>query len=133
MGKLSSQGCTFTLEDTGSVARTVGGMISFSGLDGQATDKDRTTLDSTAREFAQGLRDGGNFSIELFRDPTDPGQSAALALKTARTNSVAVLTLASGDVVTFNCYVKSLTLGAQKNEDHQGTLNLKVISKPVWS
>jgi len=133
MAKLSAQGCTFTLTDTGSTAQEVLGLISFSGLDGQATDKDRTTMASTAREFAQGLRDGGNFSLELFRDPTDPGQSAALALKAAATNSTAVLTLASGDVCTFSCYVKSLTLGAQVNQDHTGTLNLKVISKPVWS
>jgi hypothetical protein len=136
MAVLTAQGCTFTLLDLTDpirVARAVGGMKSFQGLDGEATDKDRTTLGSAAREFAQGLLDGGKFSIELFRLPADVGQVAALALKAAQASSTGVLTLASGDICTFPCYVKSLTAGGQNDQDHMGTLNVKVAGEPVWS
>lgn len=138
MAVISAQGCTFTITDLTSptpVARAVGGMISFTGLDGQASDKDRTTLGSSAREFAQGLRDGGNFSIELFREPDDIGQATALALKAAQANTTAVLTFAGAGapVCTFPAYIKSLAGNAGVDADHKGTLNIKVAGEPVWS
>ncbi len=138
MAVLSAQGCTFTMTDltpVTPVARAVGGMISFQGMDGEASDKDRTTLNSGSREFAQGLRDGGKFSIELFRLPDDIGQTNALTLKAAQANTVAVLTFAGAGapVCTFPAYVKSLTSGGQRDQDHKGTLNIKIAGEPVWS
>lgn len=137
MAVISAQGCTFTITDLTSptpVARTVGGMISFTGFDGDATDKDRTTLASVAREFAQGLKDGGNFTIELFLLPSDAGQLAARQLAAAQASTTAVLTLTeSGDICTFPAYVKSLPNSGAIDQDLVGTLNIKIAGKPVWS
>ena len=48
MAVLDSQGTTVTFND-GTTAQTVGGVVSFSFGDGQATDIDITTLASTAK------------------------------------------------------------------------------------
>ena len=133
MAVISAQGATFTIADLLDVAQPVGGIISFTGLDGEAALKDRTTVASTAREYATGLRDGGNFSIELFREPDDIGQITALELKSAQATSTGVLSFAGGPTITFPVYVKSLTSAAAIDDDHRGTLNLKVSGMPVWS
>lgn len=128
---IDAQGATFSIN-----GQLVGGIISFSGMDGEASDIDITTLDSTAKEFRQGLQDFGNFTIELLRDPNDAGQDEMLTQKAAQTSSTCVLTLPDDvvlNVATFTAYVKSLSTSGAVDEVARGTGNLKITGSVVWS
>jgi hypothetical protein len=133
MAVLDAQGATLTVEDVSLVATTVGEVISFSGFDGEASDIDITTLASTAKEFRQGLQDFGNFSLEVNRDPNDAGQAVLDANKAAQLTREFVLTLASGDIATFNGYVKSLTSAGGVDAVVTGSCNIKVTGTVVWT
>src|SRR5574343_484413 len=101
MAVLDAQGATLTVEDAGGSPVNIGGLVSFDGFDGEASDIDITTLASVAKEYRQGLQDFGNFSIELMRDPANAGQQELAAMKAAYATREFVLTLPDGDVATF--------------------------------
>lgn len=132
MATLDAQGATVTFND-GTIAQTVGGVVSFSFGDGEASDIDITTLASTAKEYRQGLQDFGNLSMELMRDPSDVGQAAMEAAKAAQATRQVVITLPGGDIATFNAYVKSLSSSGGVDAVVSGTANLKVTGAIVWS
>ena len=133
MAVLDAQSATFSIADETPAAIIVGGIVSFSGFDGEASDRDITTLASTAREFRQGLEDSGNFSIELFRDPSDVGQAEMATAKAAKATRECVLTLDSGDIATFDAYVKSLTSSGAVDGDVNGSANLKITGAVTWT
>lgn len=54
----------------------VANVKSYTGFDGAASELDKTSLASTAKEFALGLVDPGQFSIEIDVDMNDAGQAA---------------------------------------------------------
>jgi hypothetical protein len=64
-------------------------MITFTGFDGEASDIDVTSLDSTAKEFKEGLPDNGNFKADFNYVAADPGQIAMRAARRARTDGEA--------------------------------------------
>lgn len=131
MAAIDAQGTTFTIN-----SQTVGGVISFSGFDGEAADIDVTTLASTAKEYRQGLQDFGNFSLEVNRDPDDAGQAQALTQKAAQTTSTCVLSftdVATLNVATFTAYVKSVSLSGGVDDVARGTINMKITGSVVWS
>lgn len=128
---IDAQGTTFTIN-----GQLVGGIQSYSGFDGEASDIDITTLDSTAKESRQGLQDFGNFTMELLRDPNDVGQDELLTQKAAQTSSTCVLTLPDDvvlNVATFTAYVKSLSIEGSVDEVNKGTANLRITGSVVWS
>jgi len=133
MTVLDAQGATFSIDDSGSTPVLVGGIVSFSGFDGEAADIDITTLNSTAKEYRQGLQDFGNFTLELKRDPNDAGQNELLSAKAAQATRTCILTLASGDVATFEAYVKSVSSSGGVDATIDGSANLKVTGAVVWS
>ena len=133
MAVLDAQLATFSIQNGGGSPVTVGGIVSFSGFDGEASDIDITTLASTAKEFRQGLQDFGAFSIELQRDPNDAGQDEMESAKAAQATRVCVLTLSSGDVATFSAYVKSLSSAGAVDATVTGSANMKVTGAVVWS
>lgn len=131
MAVINAQDTTFTFN-----GQTVGGIISFSGFDGEATDIDITTLASTAKEYRQGLQDFGNFSIELFRDQNDAGQAAISTALAAQSTVTCVLTLPDDvalNVATFSAYAKSMDLTGSVDEVARGTVNMKVTGSVTWS
>jgi hypothetical protein len=86
----------------------VGNLKSFSGFDGQASELDKTSLSSTAKEFMLGLVDFGQFSVDLDYDFTDVGQAALLAAQAAGTLKTFKLTLPDTHTASFSAYVKRL-------------------------
>lgn len=132
MAVLDTQGTTITFNN-GTIAVAVGGAVSFTFGDGEASDIDITTLASTAKEFRQGLQDFGSLSIELMRDPTDVGQAAMEAAKAAQATRAVVITLPDGAIATFNAYVKSISTSGGVDSVANGTANLKVTGPIVWS
>lgn len=133
MAVLDAQGATLTVEDSGGSPINIGGLVSFDGFDGEASDIDITTLASVAKEYRQGLQDFGNFSIELMRDPADTGQQELAAMKAAYATREFVLTLPDGDVATFQGYVKSLTASGGVDAVVTGSCNIKISGDVVWT
>lgn len=133
MTVLDSQLATISIDDASSDPVAIGQVISFSGFDGEASEIDITTLASTAKEFRQGLQDFGNFSIELLRDPADLGQIELLSAKALQATRTFILTLASGDVATFEGFVKSLTTAGGVDAVITGSASIRVTGAVVWS
>ena len=133
MASIQAQGTTFTFADGVPVAQTVAGIQSFSGFDGESTEIDITTLASTAKEFDVGLEDFGSLSLEVIYDPSDAGQAAILAAKTAAATRECVLTLSSGDIATFDVIVKSFSNAGGVDDVIKGTVNLRITGAVVWT
>lgn len=133
MTVLDSQLATISIDNAASAPVAIGQVISFSGFDGEASEIDITTLASTAKEFRQGLQDFGNFSIELLRDPADLGQIELLSAKALQATRTFILTLASGDVATFEGFVKSLTTAGGVDAVITGSASIRVTGAVVWS
>lgn len=133
MAVLDAQGAVVTIENVSSVATTIGEVNSFAFGDGAAADIQITSLASTAHEFRQGLQDNGDLTLELFRDPADAGQIVLLEARAAQATREVVITLASGDVATFNAYVKSLSTDGAVDAVITGTAALKITGDIVWS
>lgn len=133
MTVLDSQLATLSIDDAGSTPVAIGQIVSFSGFDGEAADIDITTLASVAKEYRQGLQEFGNFSVELMRDPADLGQIEMLSAKALQATRTFILTLASGDVATFEGYVKSLTSSGSVDAVITGSANIKVSGVVVWT
>ena len=76
--KIVSQGAFFEVADPLSSPDTfvrVGNFRGASGIrSGTRTEIDMTDLDSTAKEYALGLKDSGSMQINVLYDPLDPGQ-----------------------------------------------------------
>jgi hypothetical protein len=82
----------------------------FSGFDGQAAEIDRTNLDSTAKEFALGLVDSGQFAINVDRDMNDAGQQAVDSARVSGVLETFKLTLPNAKTATFTGYVKKFSM-----------------------
>jgi hypothetical protein len=133
MAKILAQGSIFTIDDAEGNPVVIDCISSFSGMTGEAADIDVTCLSSEAREFRQGLQDFGDFTIELMRDPQQVGQIELEAAKNAQATRTFILTLPSGDVATFEGYVKSLTLEGDTDAVLTGTANIKISGLVTWS
>lgn len=133
MAVLDAQAATFSIDNSGGTPVIIGEIISFSGIDGEASEIDITTLASTAKEFRQGLQDFGNFTIELNRDPSDVGQQELESAKAAQATREFILTLASGDVFTFDGFVKSLTTAGAVDAVVTGSSSIRITGAVVIS
>jgi len=115
---------------------TIGGVTAITGLGtGTATEKDITTLASSAKETQPGLRDFGTFELELIRNQDDLGQ---LELYNAQANQsvnevVVTLSGSSANVGTFQGWVKSLSSEIGKDASVMGKCSIRVTGDIVWS
>jgi len=133
MATILAQGSIFTIDDASGTPVVIECINSFSGMTGEAADIDVTCLSSVAREFRQGLQDFGDFTLELMRDPTQVGQMEMESAKNAQAIREFILTLPSGDVATFDGYVKSLTVEGSTDAALTGSANIKITGAVVWS
>lgn len=111
----------------------INALISYSGMDGAASDLDITDLDSTSMEYISGLVDEGKFSFEANRLATDAGQ---LAMRAARVSGAVTglrLTLPDATVATFNVLVKSVPTAGGVNAVQKGNFDSKITGPVVWS
>lgn len=134
---IDAQGVVITITDgttPTTVATVIGGIDTFDFGDGEASDIDITTLASTAKEYKQGLQDFGNLNLNLkVRDPSDVGQAVMSAAKAARDTRQIVMTFLSGDIATFNAYVKSISNAGGVDGILAGSAALKISGTVVWS
>ena len=130
-----STGLTYTSGGTATpVTYTkVNGVLSFSGLDGAASDLDVTDLDSTSMEYINGLIDEGKFSFEAKRIVADNGQIAMIAARASGAVTGLKLTLPDAAVASFNVLVKTVPVTGAVNAVLKGTFDCKITGPVVWS
>ncbi len=105
----------------------------FAGLDGSASEIERTNFDSTAKEFILGLFDPGAFAIEVDQDHSDAGQ---LALMTALITGVAKsfkLLLPNGNTATFSAYVKKFNSQGAVDQAIRRSAELRICGSITWA
>ncbi|WP_231129475.1 phage tail tube protein [Burkholderia vietnamiensis] len=131
------------VDTTGGTAYTSGGTATpntwvkvknakaFKGFDGKPAKIDVTNLDSAMKESRPGLVDGGQFSVDVDIDVTDPGQQALRAnfLTGAITNFR--LTLPNGKTRTFPAYVESFPWDGGVDKVVTSTANLIITG--LWT
>jgi hypothetical protein len=136
MSGISAQGSTLQI-NTGTagapVYTKINGLLSFSGMDGSASDLDVTDLDSTAMEYISGLVDEGKFGFEIKRLKTDAGQMAVRAARTSGALTGMKLTLPDAAVATFTVLVKSVPTAGGVNAVLKGSVDTKISGPVVWS
>lgn len=108
---------------------------SFKGFDGEASEIDVTSLDSTAKEFLAGLRDYGGIDFEMNWLPDDTGQVALRAAAAAGTTKNWKLTLVSGtnDVASFAGFVKSVPISGGVDAAVTGSFRIRITGVVTWA
>lgn len=126
--------CQQTTMTFNSVA--VGGIRSITGIgSGSASEIDITTLASTAKEFAQGLRDFGSIEVDLVRDQDDLGQVEMYNSMATQSTETIVITLPSStaNVATFSGFVQSLSSDIAADGVVMGKAKIRITGAVVWS
>jgi hypothetical protein len=115
---------------------TVGGIKSITGIgSGTASEIDITTLDSTAKEFAQGLRDFGSIEVDLVRDQDDLGQVEMFNSMASQSTETIVVTLPSStaNVITFSGFVQSLSSDISADGVVMGKAKIRITGAIAFS
>lgn len=107
---INTTGLTITAAGTATPVTytAIGNLKTYTGIDGEASELDKTNLASVAKEFALGLVDFGKVSIEFDQDNTDAGQAALLAAQLAGTSQTFRLTFPDTHTAAFTGYVKKV-------------------------
>lgn len=135
--QLDSTGKTLTAAGTATPTTytVINNVKSFSGFDGSASEIDKTNLSSVAKEFALGLVDPGNFTIEMDQDLGDAGQIALRAAQVAGTTKGFKLILPAGATPTasFNALVKKLSSQGGVDAIVKASAELRITGAITWA
>ncbi len=105
----------------------------FTGFDGQATELDKTNLASTAKEFALGLVDPGQFTINVDRDQLDAGQLAIEAARVAGTIKNFKLILPNAKTASFSGYVKKFGAAGGVDALLKSAIDIRISGAVTWA
>lgn len=98
----------------------------YSGFDGSASELDKTNLQSGAMEYAAGLQDFGQFSINLDVDDTDTGQIALRTAKTAASTKAFRVVLPNAKKRVFKGFVKKFSESVGVNQIIKASCDVRV-------
>jgi hypothetical protein len=126
MAVLNAQFTTLTITDELGNPVEIAQINSYDGFTGEATEIDVTNLQSTAMEFRPGLQDFGDVTIEMQRDPSDPGQTELQAAKAAQSVRDFVLTVDNAIEFRFSGFVRSLTAAGEVNGVLTGSSTIRI-------
>ena len=99
---------------------------SYSGFDGQASERDTTTLCSTAKEKKTGLQDFGGMSVELHYVEDDPFQIEFKIAKADNFGRWFKLHKANGFWKVYFGYPRSLSDSGAVDGDNAGTASVTI-------
>jgi len=111
----------------------IGGLKTFTGMDGSASDIDTTDLDSDAKESMPGLQDFGSFNFDVNVNRTDAGQLALEAARAAQKIIPFKLTLPDGSSATWVGYVKTTPLQGGVDAVLTGSITTKISGVVTWT
>jgi hypothetical protein len=117
-----------------STSALIGSVQDFSGPGGEAADIDITSFDSTAKEFLIGLRDEGNFTINVLRDITNTAQTNLIADRASRTqrklvvdfSTNSVTSSAVGSRLTMDAYCKGFAVSGGADDAVKAAINFRI-------
>lgn len=98
----------------------------YSGFDGSASELDRTNMQSGAMEYAAGLQDFGQFSLNIDVDDTDAGQLAMRAAKTIAATKAFKLRLPNGKVRAFKGFMKKFSEQGGVNQIVKASVDVRI-------
>ena len=98
----------------------------YSGFDGAASELDKTNLQSGAMEYAAGLQDFGQFSVNVDVDDTDAGQIALRAAKTSAATKAFRLRLPNGKLRVFKGFCKKFSEQGGVNQIVKGSADIRI-------
>jgi len=133
---IKAQGSSLEIDATTPATADVaiGGIKSFSGFDGEASEIDTTDLDSTAKEFILGLVDNGNIGLEFFPNYSDSGQDDLRANAIAGTSCTIKFTFPDTSTATFTAYVKNAhSLSGSVDAALEGSASLRISGAVTWA
>ena len=106
---------------------SVGGLNTYSGFDGQASEIDVTDMDSKAKEFVLGLQDFGNLQLDLKAIlPLDAGQLAIRAAKASGSKLVYRIVGSDGMTEAFFAYAKKFSESSGVDQVKKGQIGLRI-------
>lgn len=114
-------------------ANSIVQLTSIKGMNLTADTIEKTDLDSEWREFAQGLKDGGEVSVSGFFNPADTnGQKALYDAFAAglETGFLILFPATMGAEWNFNGIVTAFSTGAELNEGIPFEASIKVSGQP---
>lgn len=98
----------------------------YSGFDGSASELDKTNMQSNAMEYAAGLQDFGQFSLNIDVDDTDAGQIALRAAKTSAATKAFKLRLPNGKLRVFKGFVKKFSEQGGVNQIVKASCDVRI-------
>lgn len=98
----------------------------YSGFDGSASELDKTNMQSGAMEYAAGLQDFGQFSVNIDVDDTDAGQIAMRAAKTSAATKAFRLRLPNGKQRVFKGFVKKFSEQGGVNQIVKASADIRI-------
>lgn len=110
----------------------VGNIKDFDIQPDEATERDRTNLDSVRQEFAIGLAGSWTMSCNYDVDTTDTGQAEFEIAQDDGLSRVFSLTLVSGSVFAGVGFVKSASAAGSADSDVSGVVNVRGTGQPTW-
>lgn len=122
-----------------STAVTVGGIVDFSGPGGQANEIDITNINSSAKEYIIGLKDEGDFTMNLVVDTSNAGQTAIRADRDTRTKRKAVVQFNDSTVelnktkAIFDAYVKGFSITGSVDDAVRATATLRIAGPVTYT
>jgi hypothetical protein len=136
----NAQGTTIARESdtTPGTFITIAEIRSFSGPGGTAAIIDATTLGSAGKEKVMGLKDEGQISLELNFVPSDTGQQALLADRTAQVRRQFKITFSNTAVTanrataTFFAFVTGFTVAGGVDALTTATVTLEITDAVLW-
>jgi hypothetical protein len=112
----------------------IGEITSFDGPGGTNSEIDITSLNSTSREFRNGLRDSGEVTLEMNFVPGNVGQ-VDLRTQQANTNTPGtyVMTLSTAQTITFSAFVREFSISGSVDDKVSASVTLRVTGNVTWS
>lgn len=114
----------------------IGEITNLGGIELTADTVEMTSHDSTDRyrEFLQGLRDGGEFTVEGNHLPADTGQVEIMTQFEEDSSCTATCTFADASNWSASVIVTAYKPADSPVDDKLGfTATFKVTGKPTWS
>ena len=128
---IPTQGTTFTF---GTTPTGVADVASWSGPRFDRTDIDVTHLASDAKEYLAGLKDPGEFTMEVNFNLSDPGQKKLWdALDTPGAQPVKVTFPDPGGDLAFNATVKGFETSGNADDKITGSITLRITGDVTWT
>lgn len=104
----------------------VGEIVDWDGPSGSASVIDTTHLTSTAKSKLMGLPDEGQFTFNINWVPTDTGQLALAAARTARTVQAFKVTYSDGSTQTFSGFVLGFASSGSVDGKVAGSVTIEI-------